>query len=205
MGSRDDGTHDQLLTRARRGDDGALGTLLEQYRAYLTLVARLELGCRLQGKADPVDLVQEAFLEAARHFHGFRGSSEAELAAWLRQILATCLTHLVRRYYGTGARDVRLERPLGEGATQSSGQVDGGLIARQSSPSQRASRREEAVRLADALDVLPADYREVIVLRHLEGLSFPEVARRMGRSVDSVEKLWVRALARLKQVLGTDV
>lgn len=203
MGPHDDSTHERLVALARRGDEGALGTLLEQYRAYLTLVARLELGCRLQGKADPVDLVQEAFLEAARHFHGFRGSTEAELAAWLRQILATCLTHLVRRYYGTGARDVRLERPLGDAPDLSSGTLDGALVARQSSPSQRASRREEAVRLADALDLLPAEYREVIVLRHLEGQSFPEVARRMGRTLDSVEKLWVRALARLKKVLGT--
>lgn len=204
MGSSD-GTHDHLLTRARGGDDGALGALLEQYRAYLTLIARLELGPRLQGKAEPGDLVQEAFLEAARNFATFRGSSEAELAAWLRQILAGCLTHLLRRYFGTGARDVRLERPLGDGSAASSAGVDPGLVARQSSPSQRASRREEAVRLADALEALPAVYREVIVLRHLEGLSFPEVARRMGRTVDSVEKLWVRGLARLKQVLGTDV
>jgi RNA polymerase sigma-70 factor (ECF subfamily) len=204
MGPDNDRTHERLLARARAGDDGALGTLLEQYRAYLLLLARLELGCRLQGKADPVDLVQEAFLEAARHFRTFRGSSEPELAAWLRQILATCLTHLVRRYYGTGARDVRLERPLADGSDRSSAAVDRGLVASQSSPSQRASRREEAVRLADALEALPADYREVIVLRHLEGLSFPEVARRMGRTLDSVEKLWVRALARLKQALGKD-
>src|SRR5947207_15809316 len=98
MGAHDDRAHEQLLARARAGDDGALGTLLEGYRPYLTLLARLELGCRLQGKADPVDLVQEVFLEAARHFPAFRGSGEPELAAWLRQILATCLTHLVRRY-----------------------------------------------------------------------------------------------------------
>ena len=56
--------------------------------------------------------------------------------------------------------------------------------------------------LADALGQLPDDYREVLILRHLEGLSFPEVARRMGRTVDSVKKLWARALARLRQLLG---
>jgi RNA polymerase sigma-70 factor (ECF subfamily) len=191
-----------LLAQARAGDDGALGRLLERYRAYLTLLARLQIGRLIQGKADPADMVQETFLEAARHFAAFRGDSEPELAAWLRQILATCLAHLVRRYCGTQARDVRLERMLEGELDQSSRAIDRGLIAEQSSPSQRASRREQAVLLANALDRLPADYREVIILRHLEGLTFPEVASRMGRSLDSVEKLWVRALPRLRRVLG---
>jgi RNA polymerase sigma-70 factor (ECF subfamily) len=195
---------EELLARARAGDDGALGRLLERYRAYLALLARLQIGRRLQGKADCADLVQETFLEAARHFARFRGETEPELAAWLRQILATCLSHLVRRYYGTQARDVRLERTLEDELDQSSRAIDHGLIAVQSTPSQRVSKREQAVLLADALDRLPADYREVIILRHLEGLTFPEVARRMGRSLDSVEKLWVRALPRLRRVLGEE-
>ena len=63
-------------------------------------------------------------------------------------------------------------------------------------------RREQGVLLADALDQLPEDYREAACLRHLEGLPFPEVARRMGRSQDSVEKLWMRGLARLRQIMG---
>jgi RNA polymerase sigma-70 factor (ECF subfamily) len=193
-----------LLGHARAGDDGALGRLLERYRAYLTLLARLQIGRRLQGKADCADLVQDTFLEAARHFPRFRGETEPELAAWLRQILATCLAHLVRRYCGTQARDVRLERALEDDLDQSSRALDHGLVAEQSTPSQRASRREQAVLLANALARLPADYREVIILRHLEGLTFPEVAARMGRSLDSVEKLWVRALPRLRRALGAE-
>jgi RNA polymerase sigma-70 factor (ECF subfamily) len=193
-----------LLAHARAGDDGALGRLLERYEAYLTLLARVQVGRRLQGKADPADMVQETFLEAARHFKQFRGETEPELAAWLRQILAGCLAHLVRRYCGTQARDIRLERDLGDEIDQSSQAIDRGLVAQQSSPSQRASRREQAVLLADALDLLPADYREVIILRYLEGLTFPEVADRMRRSLDSVEKLWVRALPRLRRALGVE-
>jgi RNA polymerase sigma-70 factor, ECF subfamily len=195
---------EELLAHARKGDGPALGRLLERYRAYLTLLARVQVGRRLQGKADPADMVQETFLEAARHFPRFRGDTEPELAAWLRQILAGCLAHLVRRYCGTQARDVRLERLLAGELDQSSQAIDGGLIAGHSSPSQRASRREQAVLLADALALLPADYREVLILRHLEGLTFPEVAARMGRSLDSVEKLWVRALPRLRQALGAE-
>ena len=192
----------ELIVRARASDETALGRLLEKYRAYLTLLARLQIGRRLQGKADPADMVQETFLEAARHFGQFRGTTEPELAAWLRQILAACLAHLVRRYYGTQARDVRLERMLEDELQQSSLAIDRGLVADQSSPSQSASRREQTVLLANALDCLPPDYREVIILRHLEGLTFPEVAARMGRTLDSVEKLWVRALPRLRRVLG---
>jgi RNA polymerase sigma-70 factor (ECF subfamily) len=193
---------EEFLVCARAGDETALGRLLEKYRAYLTLLARLQIGRRLQGKADPADMVQETFLEAARHFGQFRGTAEPELAAWLRQILAACLAHLVRRYYGTQARDVRLERMLEDELQQSSLALDRGLVADQSSPSQSASRREQTVLLANALDHLPPDYREVIILRHLEGLTFPEVATRMQRSLDSVENLWVRALPRLRRVLG---
>lgn len=199
-----DEDRDLLLRRARGGDQTALGELLELYRPYLTLLARLEVGRRLQGKADPTDVVQEAYLEAARHFPVFRGESEPELAAWLRQILATSLARLVRRYYGTQARDVRLERGLAEDLDRSSAAVPVGLVASQSSPSQRAARREQAVILAEALEKISPDYREVLVLRHLEGLTFPEIAERMGRTVDSVEKLWVRALPKLRQALESE-
>src|SRR5262249_49493645 len=153
-----------------------------RYRGYLGLLARVQIGRRLQGKADHDDLVQETFLEVARHFAGFRGESEPELAAWLRRILATCLAHQVRRYFGTQARDVQLERAREDELGESSRALDMGLATQESTPSQRASRREQAVLLADALGRLPPAYREVLILRHLEGLTFPEVAARMGRS-----------------------
>ena len=202
MTSVDEGDREHLLELARTGEDSALGSLLELYRPYLTLLARLQIGRRLQGKVDPADMVQETFLESSRHFAQFRGTTEPELTAWLRQILATCLSHLVRRYYGTQARDIRLEQVLEDELDQSSRAIDRGLIARQGTPSQSVARREQAVILADALNCLPVDYREVIILRHLEGLTFPEVAQRMGRSQDSIEKLWVRALPRLRRALG---
>jgi RNA polymerase sigma-70 factor (ECF subfamily) len=193
---------EQLLPLARAGNATALGQLLERYRSYLALLARVQIGRRLRGKADPTDLVQETFLEAHRNWTQFRGSSEGELVNWLREVLASRLSELIRRYLGTQRRDVRLERALAVELDESSRVVDQGLIAPQSSPSQRAARREQAVLLADALERLPGDYREVIILHHMEGLSLPEVARRLGRSVHSVEKLWARALARLRRVLG---
>jgi RNA polymerase sigma-70 factor (ECF subfamily) len=193
---------EQLLTLARAGDVAALGELLEGYRSYLTLLARLEIGRRLQGKVDAADLVQETFLKAHRSFAGFQGDREPELLAWLRQILASALGDVLRRYCAARRRDVRLERQLADELDRSSRALDRGLAAPQSTPSQQAVRREQAVLLANALEQLPADYREVIILHQLEDLSFPEVAERMGRSLDSVKNLWIRALARLRRSLG---
>jgi RNA polymerase sigma-70 factor (ECF subfamily) len=195
---------DDLLRCARAGDTPALGRLLELYRNYLGLLARLQIGRRLQGKVDAADLVQETFLAAHRDFAMFRGTTELELVSWLRQILASNLSDLVRRYYGTQRRDVRLERQLADELDESSRAMDLGLAAKQSSPSQQAVRRERAILLADALNDLPRYYAEVIIGHHLEGLSFPDVARRMNRSLDSVKKLWVRAMARLRRVLQED-
>ena len=188
-----------LLGLARGGDEVALGRLLESYSNYLTLLARVQIGRRIQGKVDAGDVVQEVFLEVHRQFEHFRGTTEAEFVAWLRKILAGQLALTLRRYLGTKGRDVNLERELGAQLDQSSQAMDGGFVASTSTPSQHVSKREQAVLLADALGKLPPDYREVIVLRHLEALPFAEVAGRMGRSEDSVQKLWVRALANLRR------
>ena len=185
-----------LLGRARAGDDAALGALLERYRPYLALLARLQIDRRLRGKADPADLVQETFLEAHRGFPRFRGETEAELAAWLRRVLAANLVDLVRRFLRAKRRDVRLERELTADVDQSSRALGLVLAAPQSTPSQQAARRE--------LDRLPEDYREVLILHHLEGLDHPSVAARMGRTVDSVKNLWARALGKLRRSLGDD-
>jgi RNA polymerase sigma-70 factor (ECF subfamily) len=193
-----------MLQEARSGDAATLGQLLELYRRYLTLLARMQIGQRLQGKVDEEDLVQETFLEAHRNFGRFQGTSEGQFVCWLRQILATQLADLLRRYLGTQGRDIRLEREIADAFDRSSILLDRGLIAVQSSPSQQAVRREQSVLLADALAELSDDYREVIILRHLEGLTFPQVAQRMERTLDSVEKLWMRALVQLRQLLGAN-
>jgi RNA polymerase sigma-70 factor (ECF subfamily) len=191
-----------LLRAARSKDREALGRLLELYRNYLRLLARLQLNRRLRGKADPSDAVQEAFLAAQRTFAQFRGTTEAELVDWLRHILASKLVDLARRFLGTARRDVRLERHLADDLEGSSRALGDALASPESSPSDRAGRRERAVLLADALKSLPPDYSEVLILRHLEGLSLAEVAERLGRSIDSVKKLWVRGIARLRETLA---
>jgi RNA polymerase sigma-70 factor (ECF subfamily) len=191
---------EKLLRQAREGHNRALGRLLELYRSYLTLFARLQIDRRLQGKVDSSDLVQETCLQAQSVFDQFRGSTERELLAWLRRILVSRVAKLVRHYYGTEKRNAHLERQLDQELDQSS-QAAGDLALVQSSPSQRAARREAVVILADALEQLPEDYREVIVLRHFQQLSFPQLAQRMGRSEESIKKTWARALPALRHAL----
>jgi RNA polymerase sigma-70 factor, ECF subfamily len=201
MTGRDDPDPGYLLVLAKAGNGPALGQLLERYGNHLSLLIRLQLGRRLRGKVDVEDLLQETFLGAYRGIALFRGSTERELLAWLRQILAGTLANAVRHHYGTQSRDPRLERERADDLDRSSRALDRGLISPVSSPSHQASRREQAVLLSDALQKLPEDYREVIILRQLEDMSFPEVAHRMGRSEDSVKNLWARALSRLRVVV----
>lgn len=202
MGAETTAAAEDLLRLVRAGDGSAAGRLLERYRGYLDLLVRVQIGRRLQGKVDSSDLVQETFLEAHGDFAGFRGTTEAELVAWLRQILARNLANQVRRYHRTQRRNVNLERDLMHELEQSSRVIDQGLVAKHSSPSQQAVRREQAVLLADALTHLPEAYRQVLVLRHLEGLTFPEVAIRMKRTVGAVKNLWARALIKINTTLG---
>src|SRR5262249_13986615 len=156
--------------------------------------ARVQIGRRLRGKAGGSDVVQDAFLGAHRDFGQFRGETEREFLAWLRQVLASALANFIRHYQGTKRRDVRMERQLAAELEQSSMALDRALVAANSGPARQAEKREQAALLAEALHRLSEDDRELLVLRHLEGLSFAEVARRMGRTVDSVKKRWPRAL-----------
>jgi RNA polymerase sigma-70 factor (ECF subfamily) len=195
---------DRLIAAARAGDAATLGRLLEAYRGYLRLLARVEIGRRLQGKVDPSDVVQEAFLDAHRYFPTFRGTAEAQFVQWLREVLAGTLANQVRRYLGTQARDPRLEVGLAADLDQSSCALGLIPVDPHTSPSQQAERGEQVRLVAEALARMPDDYQAVLVLRHLEGLTFPQVAERMGRTVDSVEKLWLRGLTRLRREFGRE-
>jgi RNA polymerase sigma-70 factor (ECF subfamily) len=173
---------------------------LERYRSWLTLLARLQVDPRFRSKFDASDLVQQTLLEAVRDWPKFRGGSHAELAAWLRAILAHVLQHEVR-HFGAQGRDLGRELSLEQALAESSRRLAEALAAPGSSPSQHAGRHEMELLLADALSRLPADYAEVILLRNIESLPHEEVARRMGRGVGAVRMLWVRALSKLREEL----
>jgi RNA polymerase sigma-70 factor (ECF subfamily) len=188
-----------LLDAARAGDTAALGELLARFQPWLHLLARLEVDSRFQGKFDPSDLVQQTQLEACRSIAQFRGQNEAELAGWLRQILAHVMAHEVRRFEGTLKRDMGREVSIDEELAASSGRLRTILADTGTSPSQQAIRHEDEIRLAQVLARLPDDYREVLILRHLGGLSHEAIAKRMQRGQGAVRMLWVRALARLRE------
>lgn len=188
-----------LLVKARQSGDP--GELLVVYRSYLKVLARVQIGQQLQGKADASDVAQDALLNATKGFRDFRGTTEQELLAWLRKILSNVMATLVRNYLGTKQRNILIEKSLDENLSQSASRMQLVLKDTEASPSQVAMRKENAVLLSEALEKLPEDYRDVVVLRHIEQLSFKEVAERMGRSVDSVRNLWPRALAKLKHSL----
>jgi RNA polymerase sigma-70 factor (ECF subfamily) len=129
---------EELLRQARAGDAEGRGRLLQGYRSYLTLLARVQLGRQVQSKVDPSDLVQETFLEAHRDFRQFRGQTEAELRAWLRRLLVHNLANQLR-HYRTQRRDFRLEQQLAIALDQSSQALERGLIASDSTPSAGAA------------------------------------------------------------------
>ncbi len=189
------------IQEARRALPGALDRLLESYRNYLRLLAQTGIDASLQGKADPSDLVQETLLKAHERFGQFRGKTEAELAVWLRQILARALADLVRRYRLAEARRVSRERSLEEMLGASSAALGNLIAAPGLSPSQSAQRREMSVILADALAELSPDHRQVLILRSIEELDWSEVAERMKRSVGAVRLLWTRALKQLRPLI----
>jgi RNA polymerase sigma-70 factor (ECF subfamily) len=187
------------LRLAQSGSPEAMGQALESCRAYLLLVANRELDSGLQAKGGPSDLVQETFLDAQRDFAGFKGQTVEELRAWLRQILLNNLSNFARAYRGTGKRRIDLER--GPGDRGGDGLFAGIEPATGESavPERRVVATEQAQQIAAAVARLPADYRQVIQWRHQEGLGFPEIASRLGRSENAVRKLWFRAVEQLKQ------
>jgi RNA polymerase sigma-70 factor (ECF subfamily) len=174
--------------------------LLDSYRNYLRLLAQTWLDSGLNGKVDQSDMVQETLLKAHQRFEQFQGTTEAELATWLRSILARHLADVARRYHGA-SRQIGRERSL-EDVLGSTSLALGKIVANAAaSPSEMASKREAAVVLADALADLPDDYRDVIMWISLEEQDWETVAERMGRSAGAVRMLWARALKQLRPLI----
>ncbi len=174
---------------------------LERFRAYLRLLARLQLDPRLRRQLDPSDFVQQTLLEAYRSLEQFRGRSEGELAAWLRQILARQMSRAVRDLTRL-RRDVTRERPLEAALAESSERLEAWLVAEQSTPGEQAQRNEQAVRLAAALEQLPEGQREAVILHYWEGWQLAEIAEHLERSTAAVAGLLQRGLKALRQQLS---
>jgi len=190
----------RLLDAARAGDKECQGELLAQYEPWLKLLARVHMETCLKSKFDPTDAVQEAMLQALRSLHRFRGHSRGEFIVWLKTILRFVLSREMKKH-GALKRDVGREVRIEDDLDGTCERLYRAVPATGSSPSQGAMKEEASVRLAYALERLPADYREVILLHNLQSLPHEEVAQRMGRTVGAVRMLWVRALTQLREIL----
>lgn len=173
---------------------------LEAYRDYLYLLARAQLNGNLQGKVEPSDIVQETLLRAYERQDQFRGLTDAEYAAWLRQILASRLSNAVRRF-GTIRREASRERSLEQALQQSSIRLEKWLAADSPGPEQRVIRQEDLLRLANGLAALPAEQRAAVELKYLHGCSLEEIGRQTGRTKAAVASLLHRGVRRLRELM----
>jgi len=187
-----------LLEQARNGSAAAIGSLLEAARSYLLLQAEHELPQSLRAKVGPSDIVQETAIDAHRDFPRFRGTTQEELYAWLRTILQNNVMDMVRRFEMAQKRAVKREASLSVIVDRCGISV---LPTGSNTPDHSAIRREDAALLAGVLARVPDDYQTILRLRYWDGLTFPEIAIRLGRSEEAARKLWYRALARLTNEL----
>ncbi|MEO9593169.1 sigma-70 family RNA polymerase sigma factor [Rhodopirellula bahusiensis] len=198
-----DGNVEHRLDEVRKGNRQSLGDLLLLYQNYLSFLAQTQIDGRLRRRMSSSDLVQETMLAAHRDFDQFRGKSEGEWLAWLRQILSNCLSHAIDRHFHAQKRDLRREVAL-ESMTKrlddSMARLSHFVAAKGVTPSEDMHRREMADALSLQLSKLKDKYRDVIVYRNLQGLSFEEIGRLMEMKTGTARMTWVRAISKLKEV-----
>lgn len=181
-------------------ESGDGGQQLDEFRSYLYLLARANLSPRLRQQVDASDLVQQTLMDAHEKRGQFRGDSDMERAAWLRQILVHNLNDALRHHH-RAKRDISRQQPLEVSVEESVRRAHSWLEAQQSSPSQCVTRQEELLRLADALTQLPEAQRDAVVLRHLQGKSLAQVASELDRTETAAAGLVYRGLKKLHEIL----
>ncbi len=186
-----------MVDRAMSSNDAEA---LEPFRHYLEVLARVHLPSSLRGKLDPADVVQQTLLRACVALPDLRNRTPDGLAVWLRKILARTLADAVKHYH-RDRRDVALERSLEADLDRSSQSLGAWVAADQTSPSQAAQRNEELLRLANALAELPEAMRDVVILKHCQGLTMQQIAHQLGKTVPAIASLLRRGLELLRERL----
>jgi RNA polymerase sigma-70 factor (ECF subfamily) len=200
--SQDPSEH-EFIRRAGEGDPTGLEGLLQRYRPRLRRMIKLRLDRRLQGRVDPSDVIQEAYLEVSRGLADYLRNPSMPFFLWLRLVTGQKLALAHRRHLGVQARDAGREVSLHRGAlpAATSAALAARLIGKQTSPSQAAARAELKIRLQEALNSMDELDREVLALRHFEHLTNSEASRVLGISETAACNRYVRALERLKKIL----
>jgi len=176
------------------------GLVLEPFRKYLRLLAHVHLDARLRGKLDPSDVVQQTMLRACVGFESLREREPNVVAAWLRKILARTLSDAVRDLE-RAKRDVKRERSIERAVDESASGLEAWLAADHSSPSERADRNEQLLRLADALCDLQDETRTAVILKHCRGWTLAAIGEHLNRTPAAVASLLHRGLTQLRQLL----
>jgi RNA polymerase sigma-70 factor, ECF subfamily len=204
-GSHDAQGADRLLRLAADGDRAAWGSLLERHRDRLRRMVAFHLDRRLQGRVDPSDVIQEAYLEASSRLQEYLQGQSLPFFLWLRLLTRQRLAALHRFHLKAQARDAGREISLYQGAlpNASSAALAAQLLGRLTRPSEAALRAEMKIRLQEALNALDPTDREVLALRHFERLSTSETATVLGISEEATKKRHIRAVRRLKEVLSS--
>lgn len=197
-----------LLKLAIDGNRSCLEALLTKHAGYLKVLSRSQLDSRLARRVSIADLVQDTLLEAFRDFRSFTGTTPAEFTGWLRMILIHNADREVERHIKTAKRDLRREQPLADSVyrmNESNCRLSGLLVDANRGPASEAEHQDLLVQMANAIERLPDDYRDVIILRHLESLNFGEIAKRMERSPGAARMLWMRAIGNLREEMESQV
>jgi RNA polymerase sigma-70 factor (ECF subfamily) len=196
-------TH-RILQQAARGDGQVLGTLLARHRDRLRRMVALRMDRRLQGRIDPSDVIQEAYLEASARLAEYLRNPSMPFFLWLRFLAGQKLVTLHRHHLGVRMRDAGQQVALDHGPLPeaSSAALAAQLLGHEARPSEAAIRAEMKARVQEALDGMGPLDREVLALRHFEQLSRAEIAQVLNVSEAAAGKRYIRALERLKQVLG---
>ncbi len=191
-----------LLEKARGGGEAAQAELLSLFASYLKMLASMHVQGPLQRRVSASDLVQDTLLEAHRDFAKFRGRSEKEFLSWLRRILLNNLQQSRDQHLGAAKRSLRLEVHPQEG-TGNGGSFaadwEALLEAETGSPSRTYQKDQELLLLAEAMQELSMEHREVLLMRHFEAMPFADIAVAMQRSPGACRMLWLRAIDQLRQ------
>lgn len=200
MNAAADDSFEDAIAQARNGDVSALWETAEALRPYMRRVAAAILAGRLAGKADASDVVQQGLLASVERLDQFRGSSKEEWQKWLVAIVRNEARNLLRYWHQDKRQVAKEDAVVGSRAVQTDPNApERRLPGLGATPSHRVAAREEASRLLETLDRLPAGQREILRLRHFEGLSHAEIAARLDLSPDAVRQKWVRALRGLRR------
>ncbi len=197
-------THDELSTlrRAASGDAASWQAVLGEHRDRLRKLAVFRLDRRLQSRLDASDVVQDVFAEASRRLDDYLTKPSVPFFLWLRALACQQVVSLHRRHLGAERRDVRKDVSIDQAELDSSTAMAAHLAGDQTSPSEAALRGEKANSVRDALAQMDPMDREVLALRHFEGLSNAEVAEVLSLSISAASKRYIRAAERLRTIMN---